>query len=294
MASWLRFFQRARKEQDLDAEIEAHLAIEVQQRVERGESPDDARHNARKEFGSVAMVKEVTRDVWTSRFLDILQQDLRYSIQYTAKTIRREFWLSFVIVFSLAIAIACNTAIFRLVNGVLFKGDAKIGHIEQLVHPARISRQETTDSFSYPALVNLRDRRDLFTSVAGYDEDRNAAGIRTETGLTAIMYPAYVSANFFDVLAVNPVAGRFFREEEEHNAAPAVTVISHRIWKSLFAGQTSAIGSGVLRVNGRAFTVVGVARKASRELRLSYAAIYGFRSVCLRSLPASARRAIRG
>jgi predicted permease len=256
MASWLRFFQRAAKEQDLDAEIEAHLALDIQQRVERGESPDDARRSARKEFGNVAMVKEVTRGVWTSRFLDILQQNLRYSIQYTAKTIRREFWLSIVTVLSVAVAIACNIAIFRLVNGVLFKGDTKIGHIEQLVHTARISREETTDSFSYAALLDLSARRDVFTGVAGYEEDRNAAAIRTEAGLTAIMYPAYVSANFFDVFAVSPAAGRFFHEEEEHNAP--VAVISHRTWESLFAGQASAIGR-VLRVNGRAFTVVGIA-----------------------------------
>ena len=57
------FFSRRRIEQDLDDEIKAHLAIEIRQRIERGESPEEARRNAYRDFGNVALVKEVTRDV---------------------------------------------------------------------------------------------------------------------------------------------------------------------------------------------------------------------------------------
>ena len=58
-----RFFTRRRMEKDLDDEISAHLAIEIQQRIERGESPEEARAGAYRDFGNVALVKEVTRDV---------------------------------------------------------------------------------------------------------------------------------------------------------------------------------------------------------------------------------------
>jgi putative ABC transport system permease protein len=60
----MTFFRRQRKDADLEAEIQAHLAIAIEERVERGESRAEASANARREFGNVALVQEVTRSMW--------------------------------------------------------------------------------------------------------------------------------------------------------------------------------------------------------------------------------------
>jgi hypothetical protein len=60
----MTFFRRRRKDADLEAEIQAHLAIAVEERVERGESRAEATASARREFGNVALVQEVTRSMW--------------------------------------------------------------------------------------------------------------------------------------------------------------------------------------------------------------------------------------
>ena len=67
---------RRPKEQDLEDEIQAHLAIETRQRIERGEAPEDAALAARHEFGSVALVKEVTRSMGGFGLMDSFLQDL--------------------------------------------------------------------------------------------------------------------------------------------------------------------------------------------------------------------------
>ena len=80
----MMFFRRHRKDRDLDAEIQAHLSIAIDERVERGESRDEATANARREFGNVALVQEVTRSMWrwsrVERFLDGVRHAVRYNL----------------------------------------------------------------------------------------------------------------------------------------------------------------------------------------------------------------------
>src|ERR1700682_2472802 len=71
--------RRRSKEEELDEEILAHLAIEAKQRIEYGETAEDAEHSARREFGNIAMVKEVTRNMWGYAQFESLVQDLKYA-----------------------------------------------------------------------------------------------------------------------------------------------------------------------------------------------------------------------
>jgi len=69
------------KNEALDVEIQAHLDASIRERMERGESRAQAEHSARREFGNVDLVREVTRDTWGFRWLDDLAQDLRYGLR---------------------------------------------------------------------------------------------------------------------------------------------------------------------------------------------------------------------
>src|SRR5580704_5376908 len=107
MFRWRR--RRARCEQDLDDEIRFHLAQETELRIDRGESPAQARLSARRAFGSTALVKEVTRLMWGWTWLERLGQDLRFAL----RTMRKHLGFSATAMVTLALGIGATTAVFE-------------------------------------------------------------------------------------------------------------------------------------------------------------------------------------
>src|SRR5437879_2315935 len=82
---WIDVFRGRQLEQDLDDEIQAHVALEIQRRIEQGESADAARQAALSELRSVALVKEATREAWAWRPVERAMQDLRYAFRMMRK-----------------------------------------------------------------------------------------------------------------------------------------------------------------------------------------------------------------
>ena len=115
--SWRRILRRAQDERDLEDEIQFDLSEETRLRIERGEPPALARAAVRREFGSVAAVKEDARAVWGWTFLESLNQDLRYA----CRVLRKNSAFSLTVVLTLAMGIGANTAIFTVVHAVLLK-----------------------------------------------------------------------------------------------------------------------------------------------------------------------------
>src|ERR1051325_2232403 len=107
-------------ERDLDDEIRGHLALSVQQRIERGEAPEAARLGALREFGYVPAIRDSMRRVWDARWLEsgmALGRDLRVGV----RSLRRARGLAATVVVTLALGIGANAAIFSVVRGVLLR-----------------------------------------------------------------------------------------------------------------------------------------------------------------------------
>jgi len=101
---------KQKREQELDEEIGSHLRMAERDRIDRGETPDEAHYAARREMGNESLIKEVTRSVWGTDWIGTLAQDLRYGV----RMLWRNPGFSLIAIFTLALGISATTAIFSV------------------------------------------------------------------------------------------------------------------------------------------------------------------------------------
>lgn len=239
---------------ELDAEMESHIEMAIEENVRHGLTPEEARRQALIRFGGVEQARQLQRETRGMPWLENLLSDLRY----TFRTLRRDRGFATVAVLILALGIGANIAVFSVVNTLMLR-PLPFYAPEQLVWMTRENAKGLSAmTYSADAYDDLRAMNHSYSDVTGYfafsdNDNLKLMGHGVPSPFTAID----VTSNFFHVLGVEPVLGRSFTESEAIKGAPSVIMLSYPYWKRQFHGDRSIVGSSITLADGPA-TVIGV------------------------------------
>ena len=254
---WFRLralFRRKSREEDLEEEVQSHLRMDERQRMAQGESADQARTAALREFGNVGLVMEVTRDMWGWRWLETSRQDVRFAL----RMLRRSPGFTAVAVLSLALGIGANTGVFSLINTLMLRllpvRDPE--SLVELLH--QYPGEPRMNGYSWRSYEHFRDHNHVFSGLIGFSPSRfdlrgEGLGGQTVDG-------EYVVGDFFSVLGVKPAIGRLIGPEDDRmgGAHSAVAVVSWSFWKSRFNLDPQILGKRIV-LQKVPVAVIGVA-----------------------------------
>src|SRR5215469_1835316 len=240
--TWLRqLFSRRRLYDDLSEEIQQHLEEKIAGLVAEGMSRADATRAARREFGNVSQTEEESREVWRWPSLESFLADIRFG----ARTLRKSLAFTATAVFTLALGMGTNTAIFSLVNGIL---------LIPLPYPEPERLVSVTGAYPQGALVVMREQvRTMDVGAFAEGHDFNLSGHGEPVRLTATL----VSAELLSILKAQPELGRVFERGEDLPGRDNYVILSHALWRQHFGGDATIIGRSI-ELEGVSREVVGV------------------------------------
>ncbi|MGB6876904.1 MAG: ABC transporter permease [Candidatus Acidiferrales bacterium] len=252
---------KRKRDRVLDEELQTHLALLVEQNIERGMSPEAARREAKLSLGGAEQIKESVHDHRGWPLLETFVQDIRFAL----RMLRKSPGFTAVAILTLALSIGANTAIFSLVDCLVLR-PLPVEHPGEVffLTSARKGNGPRT-AFSYP------DFSDIQKQTANVFSDVSAVGMFVTDGLAVNgqsqpMWSNYVTGSFFGLLGLKPALGRLILPSEGSIAgADPVVVLSYAYWQSRFNGDPGVIGKKA-SINGVPVTIVGVAPKGFHGL----------------------------
>jgi len=248
----LSVFRRRQLDADLDDEVRAHLELLAADYERRGMTSDEARHAARREFGGLQQMKEIYRDRSSLRWLEDAQRDVHHAL----RTLRRAPMFAGAAVLTMAVGLTAVVVIFAILNAFMLR-PMPVDRPAQLVSigigPDR--HVSMPHGLSFVDLQDYRQERATFVDLVGYNVE--VAGLTVDNVTDRVtMYS--VTDNYFALLGVRPAIGRLIQPNEGRARGDArVIVLTHEYWQARFGGNPSIVGRAV-RLNGLAFTVIGV------------------------------------
>jgi predicted permease len=241
---------RRRREEELEEEIRSHLEMAQRDRLERGESAENAAASARREFGNIGLVKEATRDVWGWRWLEQLGQDVRYGLWM----LKRNPGFTFVAILTLTLGIGATTGIFSILNALLLQPlpydrpdrlvmvwESSRNGDDQITASGLIFKDWVEQNQAFEAMAAFSPRTYI---LSGEDETEKVRGVAA-------------TASLFPLLGINPNYGNVFLPEDEGPGRNRIVILSHGLWQRRFGSDKAILGSAIT-INNLNYTVVGI------------------------------------
>jgi putative ABC transport system permease protein len=257
----LNILRSNRISSDIDREVEFHIAEKVDALVAGGMSEEDARLAARRQFGNPTSRREETRAMDIAEWVQSVAGDIRYAV----RSLLNAPVFAVVTIASLGLGIGANTTIFSLLDAVVLRplaveNPSELAYVG-LTDSTRISNGPAPSAyFTNPLWEQVRDRQDVFSSVAAFGEtDFNLA----DGGEAHRVSGSYVSGDFFNTFRVSPAAGRLFTKSEDVRGCAGSVVLSHRFWEREYGSAPGAVGK-VIRLDGHPFEISGIAESSFR------------------------------
>jgi predicted permease len=234
---------------ELQQEIEAHLQFLIDEKVERGMTPEAARTAAQREFGNQMAIRERSYRAWQFAWLEPLLQDIRYAIRGIVRTPV----FSFVVILTLAVGIGANTAIFSALYAVLLK-PLPFPSGERLVWLGESNGKATGVSVTWLNFDHWRKENHSFESMTGFE---NADLTLTGHGPALLTHAGEVTSGFFRLTGSRPMMGRLFAEADDDPQSPETVVLSPGFWAHTLGADAQIVGKSVT-LNGNSYVVIGV------------------------------------
>jgi predicted permease len=252
-------------ERETQEEIETHLATRAEELERQGLTPEEAKAEALRRFGSLDLARRRLAEAAQVRerrsavreWLEALRQDVRYALR--SATHERGF--TAVVIIMIALGVGANAAMFGIIDRLLLRGPAHVvepGSLTRIYYSVEVPGlgRFSDNTFGYVTYTTLRDGARGFDGVAAYSE--NDEGILGEGEGASQVRAGHATSDFFPLLGVQPFLGRFFdATEDQPGAAQQVVVLGYEVWRNRFGGDRDILGQTV-PIQGDPHVVVGV------------------------------------
>lgn len=234
---------------ELQEEMDAHLQFLVDENLERGMSPEEARAAGCRNFGNITRVQERAYESWQFPELESLLQDVRYAM----RGIVRAPTFSLVVILTLAVGIGANTAIFSTVYAVVLK-PLPFPAGERLVWLGESDAKASGISVTWINFERWEAENHSFEAMAGF---QTADLTLTGRGQATLTHAGLVTSRFFQLTGSRPMMGSLFTASDDKPQSPATVVVTESFWAKSFSADPQIVGK-VLTLDGNSYTVIGV------------------------------------
>lgn len=252
-------FRPGKVSDDIDRELQFHLAERIDDLTAAGVPPEAARREARRRLGNYTIQRENTRERDLFVWLESLFADVRYGL----RALFKQPVFAATTILTLAIGIGANTTVFTLLHGLLLRS-LPVAAPQELVRLSLVyeSRPGGTGWVDYGMLKRIDELDRTFDGLSGWRTHQVA--VEDAEGTLRFQDVAFVTGNAFDLIGMHARLGRLLTSRDDVAGGPPEAwpvVISDRYWRERFAADTSVLGK-TIRIAGQPVTVIGVTPRA--------------------------------
>jgi putative ABC transport system permease protein len=246
----LRFLVTRKTHDDVDEELAFHLEQQTTANIASGMSSKEARRQALIAFGGVELAREECREERPGFWMETLAQDVRYSV----RGFRRNPVFTLTIVSTLMLGIGATTAVFSVVDRILFRS-LPYAHADRLVSLGMVQSLEMQEFAVGYFYYDWRENQRPFEAFTSENAVTSECDL-TERNPAQLQCPL-VEASFLPTLGISPVLGRNFLPEEDRPHGPKVALISYGLWRTRYNRDPGVLNRNI-EIDGSAVRIVGV------------------------------------